>query len=242
MKSVEELIETKTWSELSSDERALLADLASNEEEFYQAKSFFEQLEPLVSASQKEVSPAIKSSLNQVFQVKHPGITQTWEASNAEAIEKKIIPLYQRGWFRIAAILLIGSSFSIFFWKTSVQETKAKTEIAFENKETKQTSSNASFNSSEKNKDSRKIDAESTINKFTPPILSEESNAPMAVSATAINTESVSSFKETVAPAPETLRGMDKDLNPYANDELTVEQRERPRPTASYFTIIEPSF
>lgn len=254
MKSVEELIETKNWSDLSPSERALIADLATNEEEFYQAKNFFESLQPTIEASRLETSSAIKSSLDKVFQAKHPGLTQAWEAENTISTERKIIPIYQHVWFRIAAVLLIGTGFSILFWKTSVHQTEAKHELAMDTNGTKAKKASgiqsettfveegtANTNTSTSNIESpEKIDRTNSFLSSTPGTSGFNSKDNIAL-AEMKKAESTAVFAAPTM-SESVSRGMDKDLDPYANDELTTEQRERPRATENYFDLIEPSF
>ena len=133
MKSVEELIETKFWTELTDAERLELADLATSEEEFNNLKFFLDEMNPLVEAEQLAVNPEIKSSLDTIFQAKHPGIVQPWEVAADLEPEVKIIPFYNRTWFRVAAVLLIGTGITTLFWKTSLQEeAEQKTQLAQE--------------------------------------------------------------------------------------------------------------
>lgn len=106
MKTVEEIIETKEWDTLTPEEKTQLEELVTSEEEFNQMKTFFSELAPILEAEQMEVSADIKNSLDKVFQAKHPGITQPWEAEQ-EKPKRAIIPLYSQAWFRIAAVLVL---------------------------------------------------------------------------------------------------------------------------------------
>ncbi len=251
MKSVEEIIETNDWSDLNPDERALIADLASNEEEFYQAKSFFQSLEPLVESTSTEVSTSIKTSLDKVFQAKHPGITQAWEAE-VVSDEVKIIPIYQRNWFRIAAVLLIGGSVSMLFWKTNVNQAETKQEIAMTSSqlETNQTNTIHLKSKIENNSQNmantklEKLDNSSNDAKAQTrnPVTSSAMIDQVSLTEKNLPNSDFEVYASTPSMAESVSRGMDKDLNPYASDGITDEKRARPRPTANYFDLMEPSF
>ncbi|MDH4474054.1 MAG: hypothetical protein QE487_15710 [Fluviicola sp.] len=114
--SVEQLIKDKTFDSLTSDELVVVQELCESEEEFLSMKQFFQELEGVSMTQQTVVNPEIKSSLDSIFGAKHPGIRANWTAPEAiVAAEPIIIPLYQRTWFRIAAILVIVLG-TIPFW------------------------------------------------------------------------------------------------------------------------------
>jgi hypothetical protein len=107
MNTFDEIIQTKAYSDLSSGELEIIHELVSSEEEYNEMKSFYAGIGQLALSGREEVSASVKSSLNSVFQAKHPGISQNWNAP-AEA-EKKIVPLYNRNIFRAAALLVLSA-------------------------------------------------------------------------------------------------------------------------------------
>lgn len=108
MNTFDEIIQTKAYSDLSSAELEVIQELVSSEEEYNEMKSFYTGIDQLAISNIEEVSPSVKSSLNSVFQAKHPGISQNWNAT-AEVEEKKIVPLYSTTWFRVAALLVLSA-------------------------------------------------------------------------------------------------------------------------------------
>jgi hypothetical protein len=107
MNTFDEIIQTKAYSDLSSSELEIIRELVSSEEEYNEMKSFYAGIGQLALSGREEVSASVKSSLNNVFQAKHPGISQNWNAP-AE-VEKKIVPLYNRNIFRAAALLVLSA-------------------------------------------------------------------------------------------------------------------------------------
>lgn len=107
MNTFDEIIQTKAYSDLSSSELEIIRELVSSEEEYNEMKSFYAGIGQIALSGREEVSASVKSSLNGVFQAKHPGISQNWNAP-AEA-EKKIVPLYNRNIFRAAALLVLSA-------------------------------------------------------------------------------------------------------------------------------------
>lgn len=108
MNTFDEIIQTKAYSDLSSSELEIIREMVSSEEEYNEMKSFYAGIGQLALSGMEEVSPSVKTSLNAVFQAKHPGISQNWNAP-AEAVEKKIVPLYNRNLFRVAALLVLSA-------------------------------------------------------------------------------------------------------------------------------------
>lgn len=108
MNTFDEIIQTKAYSDLNSNELEIIRELVSSEEEYNEMKSFYASIDQIAISGREEVSVSLKSSLNSVFQAKHPGISQNWSAP-AEAEEKKIIPLYNRTIFRVAALLVLSA-------------------------------------------------------------------------------------------------------------------------------------
>jgi hypothetical protein len=108
MNTFDEIIQTKAYRDLSSAELEVIRELVSSEEEYNEMKLFYTGIDQLAISTREEVSSSVKSSLNSVFQAKHPGISQNWNAT-AEAEEKKTIPLYTTTWFRVAALLVLSA-------------------------------------------------------------------------------------------------------------------------------------
>jgi len=108
MNTFDEIIQTKAYNDLSSAELEVIQELVSSEEEYNEMKSFYAGIDQLAISNIEEISPSVKSSLNSVFQAKHPGISQNWNAS-AEVQEKKLVPIYSTTWFRVAALLVLSA-------------------------------------------------------------------------------------------------------------------------------------
>lgn len=128
--SVEQLIKDKTFDSLTGEELVLVQELCETEEEFLSMKQFFLELEGVSAVQKSVVSPDIKSSLDSIFGAKHPGIRANWTAPEvAVAVaEPRIIPMYQRTWFRVACILvLIGGT--IPFWNLVQTDHEALPEL-----------------------------------------------------------------------------------------------------------------
>lgn len=134
MNTFDEIIQTKAYSDLTSDELEVIRELVSSEEEYNEMKSFYAGIDQLAISSREEVSVSVKSSLNGVFQAKHPGISQNWNAP-ADAAEKKIIPLYNRNIFRVAALLILSAGVATVWVSMSDNELIAneKTQITASN-------------------------------------------------------------------------------------------------------------
>lgn len=108
MNTFDEIIQTKAFSDLTPKELEVIRELVSSEEEYNEMKSFFNGISQLAVSSREEISGSVKSSLNSIFQAKHPGISQSWSAPN-EAAPKKITPIYSQNWFRVAALLVLSA-------------------------------------------------------------------------------------------------------------------------------------
>lgn len=108
MNTFDEIIQTKAYGDLSPGELEIIQELVSSEEEYNEMKSFYAGIGQLALSGLEEVSPSVKTSLNSVFQAKHPGISQNWNAPTEE-VEKKIVPLYNRNIFRVAALLVLSA-------------------------------------------------------------------------------------------------------------------------------------
>ncbi|HLP54173.1 MAG TPA: hypothetical protein VK151_04055 [Fluviicola sp.] len=123
--SVEQLIKDKSFDSLTGEELVLVQELCENEEEFLTMKQFFQELEGVSFAQKSVVNPEIKASLDNVFGAKHPGIRANWTAPEVVVAEEpRIIPMYQRTWFRVAAILVLIVG-TIPFWNLVQTDDKA---------------------------------------------------------------------------------------------------------------------
>lgn len=109
MNTFDEIIQTKAYSDLTPAELEIIRELVSSEQEYNEMKGFYTEINQLSVSSREEVSPSVKSSLNSIFQAKHPGIRQNWNAPISEPAEAKVIPLYNRNWFRVAALLVVSA-------------------------------------------------------------------------------------------------------------------------------------
>lgn len=118
MNTFDEIIQTKAYSDLSSSELEIIQELVSSEEEYNEMKSFYSEIDQLALSNREEVSASVKTSLNSVFQAKHPGISQSWNAPT-ETSEKKIIPLYNRNLFRAAALLVLSAGVTTVWFSMS---------------------------------------------------------------------------------------------------------------------------
>jgi hypothetical protein len=126
MNTFDEIIQTKAYTDLTSEELEVIGELISSEEEYNEMRAFYIGIGQLAIAGREEVSPSVKSSLNSVFQAKHPGISQSWNAP-AEPEEKKIVPLYNRNLFRAAAVLVLSAGVAgIWFILSEDQQLEAK--------------------------------------------------------------------------------------------------------------------
>lgn len=121
MNTFDEIIQTKAYSDLSSSELEVIRELISSEEEYNEMKSFYSEIDQLALSNREEVSTSVKTSLNSVFQAKHPGISQNWNAPT-EVAEKKIVPLYNRNLFRIAALLVLSAGVTTIWFSMSDEQ------------------------------------------------------------------------------------------------------------------------
>lgn len=128
--SVEQLIKDKTFDSLTGEELVMVQELCETEEEFLSMKQFFQELEGVSAVQKSVVSPDIKSSLDSIFGAKHPGIRANWTAPEVAvaATEPRIIPMYQRTWFRVACILVLIVG-TIPFWNLVQTDHEALPEL-----------------------------------------------------------------------------------------------------------------
>ncbi|WP_343632497.1 hypothetical protein [Fluviicola sp.] len=126
MSTFDEIIQTKAYSDLNSSELEVVHELVSSEEEYNEMKSFYAGIGLLAISGREEVSASVKTSLNSVFQAKHPGINQNWNAST-ETEKPKIVPLYNRTIFRIAALVVLSAGI-VTVWVSMSDNQLAKNE------------------------------------------------------------------------------------------------------------------
>ncbi|MDR0802095.1 hypothetical protein [Fluviicola sp.] len=126
MNTFDEIIQTKAYRDLTPDELSIVRELVSSEQEFNEMKAFYTEIGQLSVSTREEVSSSVKSSLNAVFRAKHPGIQQHWSTPALE--EKKVAPLYNRSWFRIAAIFVISAGIATIWFATREEHFPSKKE------------------------------------------------------------------------------------------------------------------
>lgn len=126
--TAEQLIRDKGYDALSQEELLVVQELCDSEEEFQSMKQFFREMDQLTLAQKTVVSPAIKESLDNIFAAKHPGIRANWSAPAAAETPQvaKVVPLYQRKWARIAAVLLLAAG-TLPFWLIVSESEEMKT-------------------------------------------------------------------------------------------------------------------
>lgn len=126
MSTFDEIIQTKAYSDLNSSELEVVHELVSSEEEYNEMKSFYAGIGLLAVSGREEVSASIKTSLNSVFQAKHPGINQNWNAPS-ETEKPKIIPFYNSTIFRVAALAVLSAGI-VSVWVSMSDNQLAKNE------------------------------------------------------------------------------------------------------------------
>jgi len=114
MNTIEHIIQTKSFDQLTSDEMDSIKELVANEDDFNQMKALFGNIADIAVTEQYIAPVSVKKSLDQVFLAKHPGIMNEWHP--AAPVEAPIVPIYQRNWFRIAAIFILFLGTVPFFF------------------------------------------------------------------------------------------------------------------------------
>lgn len=110
MNKIDFIIRTKTYGELTSDDKNLLAELVSDEASFQQLKLLY-----LISDRQQQAKKVVpqkntKTALDALYLKKHSHTQHNWQKSDT-----KIIPFQQQNWVKVAAVLLISIGFSAYF-------------------------------------------------------------------------------------------------------------------------------
>ncbi|WP_300666482.1 hypothetical protein [Fluviicola sp.] len=266
MNTFDEIIQTKAYSDLTPAELEVIRELVSSEQEYNEMKGFYTEINQLSVSSREEVSPAVKSSLNAVFQSKHPGIHQNWSAPVSEPQEVKVIPLYNRNWFRVAALLVVSAGVATI-WISAPESKQLMEKDSIGSTQMAQTAAPAKEESTAKvetkkkfpieESDSRKYTASSTIvspenQNFKSPANEDETRSDRETTSLDYElraSNSVVSFsnppkadqmKEEITTDSFAKAGMDADLNPWSNMKKSAESGEIS--TNDLLSLIEPSF
>ena len=264
MNTFDEIIQTKAYNDLTPAELEIIQELVSSEQEYNEMKGFYTEITHLSVSSREEVSPSVKSSLNSIFQAKHPGIHQNWSAPVSEPEEVKVIPLYNRNWFRVAALLVVSAGVATIWISApenkslqeedSIGSTQMAQTAPAKEESTVQLKTKKPFPIEDSN--TREYTASSTI--VTPesqqfkaivnedelrndgdksPVESTVSSAPGYVSNLSKMAEQ---SKYEAVPDYFAKAGMDADLHPFGNVERKAGDNEIS--TNDLLSLIEPSF
>lgn len=217
MNTFDEIIQTKAYSDLSSNELEIIQELVSSEEEYNEMKSFYAEIDQLAISNREEVSASVKTSLNTVFQAKHPGISQNWNAP-VEATEKKIVPLYNRNLFRAAAVLLLSAG-AATLWFSLPEEQLEKSQV------TQVTASTDSVSPETVNLEQKKkfpLNEEETKKEFTAAsAIPEDENVSQDVAIYSNGTTSASYTLSDKASAPSVVAGAPFKVNRSGESRVT---------------------
>ncbi len=263
MNTFDEIIQTKAYSDLTPTELEIVQELISSEQEYNEMRGFYTEINHLSVSSREEISPSVKSSLNSVFQAKHPGIHQNWSAPVSEPEEAKVVPLYNRNWFRVAALLVVSAGVATIWVAApedkAVMETDsigspqmAKTTTPAKEESTVETKKKFPIGES----DARKYTASSTIvssenTSFKSVIIQDETRSDgdekdlaaepsVQSTGTYFSNPPKAEQKKEEAIDGFARAGMDADLNPFGNLAKKAESREIS--TNDLLSLIEPSF
>jgi len=110
MNNIDLIIRTKTYGELTSDDKNLLAELVTDEASFQQLKLLYQISDRQQQAKRVVPQKNTKAALDALYLKKHSHTQQNWQKS-----ETKITPFQQKNWVKVAAVLLIGIGFSAYF-------------------------------------------------------------------------------------------------------------------------------
>lgn len=264
MNTFDEIIQTKAYSDLTPAELEIIRELVSSEQEYNEMKGFYTEINQLSVSSREEISPSVKSSLNSIFQSKHPGIQQNWSAPVSEPEETKVIPLYNRNWFRVAALLVVSAGVATIWISApenrslqeedsigstqmaqtapakeeSTTQVEKKKPFPIEDSNTREYTASSTITASESQQFKAVVnEGELQIDGDKSPVASSVGSAPGYVS----NLPKVAEqSKSEVAPDDFAKTGMDADLNPFGNVAKKAESSEIS--TNDLLTLIEPSF
>jgi hypothetical protein len=110
MNKIDLIIRTKTYGELTSDDKNVLAELVSDEASFQQLKLLYQISDRQQQAKKVVPQKNTKVALDALYLKKHSHTQHNWQKS-----ETKIIPFQQKNWVKVAAVLLISIGFSAYF-------------------------------------------------------------------------------------------------------------------------------
>ncbi len=263
MNTFDEIIQTKAYSDLTPAELEIIRELVSSEQEYNEMKGFYTEINHLSVSSREEVSPSVKSSLNSIFQAKHPGIQQNWSAPVSEPEEAKVIPLYNRNWFRVAALLVVSAGVATIWISTPENKLMENDSIGTpQMAETKTSANEESTAKAEIKKafpiessNSKKYTASSTIvpsrNEQFKALVNEDERIMDGDRSPAESRANSADYfsappkadivKEEVTSSLFAKAGMDADLHPFGNvAEKKAENSEIS--TNDLLSLIEPSF
>ncbi|MNU63827.1 hypothetical protein D3C71_530850 [compost metagenome] len=263
MNTFDEIIQTKAYSDLTPTELEIIQELVSSEQEYNEMKGFYTEINQLSVSSREEVSPSVKSSLNAIFQAKHPGIHQNWSAPVSEPEETKVIPLYNKNWFRVAALLVVSAGVATI-WVSAPENEQSLEKKSIESPQMAQTAPLHEDESTVETKkkfpiegsNSKKYTASSTIVSSEDPSFKstigqdqtrsdgdERSDAELSVSSAPValsNPPKAAKMKEEATTDSFAKAGMDADLNPFGNMKKKAESNDIS--TTDLLSLIEPSF
>ena len=262
MNTFDEIIQTKAYSDLTPAELEIIRELVSSEQEYNEMKGFYTEINQLSVSSREEVSLSVKSSLNSIFQAKHPGIHQNWSAPVSEPEQAKVIPLYNRNWFRVAALLVVSAGVATI-WISAPENKSLQEEGSIGSTQMAQTApaKEESTTQVEKKKpfpiedsNTREYTASSTTatsesQQFKAIVNEDEMIIDGDISSTELrasapdyysNPPKAEKMKEEVTSSLFAKAGMDADLNPFGNVAKKAVSSEIS--TNDLLSLIEPSF
>lgn len=216
MKTVEEIIATSNYYDLSAEEREMVHELVEDEAQFNEMKAFFSELSVIAPAFNSTPSASVKSKLDDVFAAKHPSFEV---AAKQSAPESKVVPLYKRTWMQIAALFLIVLSIAPFLnFKSDKVAPQEPTQ--FSQNTAEETQSDV-ITELVQEKEKVKENANS-IHQTT---LTQKKVVANDASFIGTDDEMIEDKSMAAAPSASWGAGMDADLNPsgYSSDKSTEE-------------------
>lgn len=241
MNTIEHIIQSKAFDQLTSDELEAINELVANEEEFLQMKAFLGNIGSIAVTEQFEAPSSVKKSLDQVFKAKHPGLMNEWQAP--AKVTTAIIPLYQRNWFRIAAIVvLLASTLPFFFILTNSKQVIPQ---VAQNNPVKSKTSDSNQHNPVKNIAPNEVDP--ALKKETTILLAKlsenEEMLPVTISSEfdeAASPESVNTYESVSISFKE--RGKSADLFFNSSKDLASKSFAQPVNPDDLLTLISPAF
>lgn len=110
MNKIDLIIRTKTYGELTSDDKNLLVGLVSDEASFQQLKLLYQISDRQQQANKVVPQKNTKTALDALYLKKHCHTQHNWQKSDT-----KTIPFQQQNWVKVAAVLLISIGFLAYF-------------------------------------------------------------------------------------------------------------------------------